>query len=89
VARNRNHDTAGNAIVTLADIERELHRLRESKMLLVLTAEGLGVAIPRSCCPHPGQSPCASCSSDWLVAHVPPYASRPKTLCRARMQDNP
>lgn len=60
---------------TLADIEKELHRLRESKMLLVLMAQDVGMAIPRSCCAHSGNLPCVSCSADWLVARVRP-ASR-------------
>jgi hypothetical protein len=56
--------------VSRADLKEELHRLRESKMLLVLMAEKAGLAIPRSCCPHRGERACASCSSDWLVARV-------------------
>jgi hypothetical protein len=55
---------------TPADIVKELHRLRESKMHLVLMAEKAGLAVPRSCCPHPGATACVSCSSDWLVAHL-------------------
>jgi hypothetical protein len=61
---------ARGAIVKRADLEEELHRLRESKMLLLLMAEKVGLAVPRSCCPHQGGRACVSCSSDWLVAHV-------------------
>jgi len=56
--------------VTLMDLEEELRRLLESKILLVAMASELGMAIPRYCCPHRGESPCLSCASDWLVAHV-------------------
>jgi hypothetical protein len=54
----------------MADIEEELHRLRESKMLLVLMAQDMGMAVPRSCCRHAGEIACVSCSADWLVAQV-------------------
>jgi len=57
-------------LVTPRDIEKELHRLQESKILLVSKAEKLGFAVPRSCCPHHGEVACVSCSSAWLVAHV-------------------
>ena len=70
MAHNGNCGGARGAIVTRADLEEELHRLRESRMLLVLMAEKVGLAVPRSCCPHRGEKACASCSSDWLVAHV-------------------
>ena len=56
--------------MTRADLEAELHRVRESRMLLILMAEELGMAVPRSCCPHRGKSACECCSADWLVAHV-------------------
>jgi hypothetical protein len=68
--RDGNHFAACRQATTPADIERELHRLRESKMLLVLMAESVGLAVPRSCCPHQGGTACVSCSSDWLVAHL-------------------
>jgi hypothetical protein len=67
---NGNHGGARRAIATPADLEEERHRLRESKMLLVSTAEKVGLAVPRSCCPHQGKIACLSCSSDWLVVHV-------------------
>lgn len=68
----RNKDSRGRCIsaVTPADVEREVHLLRESKMLLVSTAERVGLVVPRSCCHHLGERACVSCSSDWLVAHV-------------------
>lgn len=53
-----------------ADIETERHRLRESKMTLVLRARDLGLAAPRSCCPHPGDAACVSCAAGWLVMRV-------------------
>jgi hypothetical protein len=55
---------------THGELRKEIHRLRESKMLLVLMAEELGIAAPRSCCPHPGAGPCVMCSSDWLVGQL-------------------
>lgn len=58
------------AAVTLTDLMEEVHRLHESKVLLVSMADKLGLAVPRSCCPHQGEIPCLSCASDWLVAHV-------------------
>jgi hypothetical protein len=57
-------------IVTPRDIEKEFHRLHESKILLVTKAEQLGLEIPRSCCVHGGESACVSCSANWLVAQV-------------------
>ncbi|MGD0361148.1 MAG: hypothetical protein ABSC93_09785 [Bryobacteraceae bacterium] len=59
-----------SSAATPADVEREVHLLRESKMLLVSTAEKIGLVVPRSCCHHRGAEACISCSSDWLVAHV-------------------
>ena len=56
--------------VTVGDLEVELRRLLESKIVLVALAEKLGLAAPRSCCTHEGQDPCLSCASDWLVARV-------------------
>lgn len=56
--------------VTLMDLENELRRLLESKIVLVALAGELGMAVPRCCCPHRGDRPCVSCASDWLVAHV-------------------
>jgi|HubBroStandDraft_1064217.scaffolds.fasta_scaffold01856_6 hypothetical protein len=70
MTHNESHNGARGAIVTLADVEKELHRLRESKMALVSTAGKLGLAVPRSCCPHRGGNACLWCSSDWLVAQV-------------------
>ena len=70
MVRNLNREGAAETIVTRADLEEELHRLRESKMLLLLMAEEMGLTVPRSCCPHRGKTACVSCSSDWLVAHV-------------------
>lgn len=58
------------AMATLTDIQEERQRLHESRMLLVLMAERVGLAVPRSCCPHAGKTACLSCSSDWLVSHV-------------------
>jgi hypothetical protein len=70
VARNGYHGGARRETPTPTEIENELHRLRESKMLLVLMAEKVGMSVPRSCCPHPGETACVSCSASWLVAHV-------------------
>jgi hypothetical protein len=56
--------------VTPIDLAQERHRLRESKVHLVLMAQELGLEVPRSCCPHRGADPCLSCSADWLVAHL-------------------
>ena len=70
MVHNENSGWAGGATVTRADLEQELHRLRESKMLLVLMADKIGLAVPRSCCPHRGKRACVYCSSDWLVAHL-------------------
>lgn len=58
------------ASATTDQIREEMHRLRESRMILVLMAEDLGLTVPRSCCPHAGASACVVCASDWLVAHV-------------------
>jgi hypothetical protein len=69
-ARHGNHGGLRSEVVTLADLEKELNRLHESKALLVSTAGKLGMAVPRSCCPHTGETACVSCSADWLVAHV-------------------
>jgi hypothetical protein len=70
VVHNSNCRGTRRTTVTSADLEEELHRLRESKLLLILMAEKVGLAVPRSCCPHAGDRACASCSSDWLVAHL-------------------
>ena len=70
MAHNANHREARQASVTLMDLEEELHRLLESKVLLVSMAGKLGMAVPRSCCTHGGETPCLSCASDWLVARV-------------------
>lgn len=67
-------DQAG--ISTIADVHKELHRLRESQMLLVLMAEELGLEIPRSCCPHPGQCACAPCAATWLAGKLPQKPGR-------------
>lgn len=70
MAHNASHREARQASATLKDLEVELHRLIESKILLVALADKLGMAVPRSCCIHQGENPCLSCASDWLVAHV-------------------
>jgi hypothetical protein len=70
MVRNRDSRVKCNSAATPADIERELYLLHESRILLVLTAERIGLAVPRSCCHHRGEEACVSCSSDWLVAHV-------------------
>jgi len=70
MSSNGNHRGVRRETATPADIVKELHRLRESKMHLVLMAEKAGLAVPRSCCSHPGATACVSCSSDWLVAHL-------------------
>jgi hypothetical protein len=70
MVHNVNRGGVRRAIVTPADLEEERHRLRESKMLLLLMAEKAGLAVPRACCPHQGKIACLSCSSDWLVAQV-------------------
>jgi hypothetical protein len=67
---NGNRGGTRRTIVTRADLAEERHRLRESKILLVLMAEKKGLAVPRSCCPHRGKLACLSCSANWLVAHV-------------------
>jgi len=63
------YDPGWTAAMT-AEIEGELHRLRESQMRLLLLAEELEITIPRSCCAHAGETACASCSADWLAASV-------------------
>jgi hypothetical protein len=55
---------------TSADIQRELHLLHESQMRLLLMAEEMGLAVPRSCCRHRGASACANCAAEWLAANV-------------------
>src|ERR1022692_3980446 len=70
MVHNVNRGGVRRAIVTPADLEEERHRLRESKMLLLLMAEKAGLAVPRACCPHQGKIACLSCSSDWLVPQV-------------------
>src|ERR1022692_2766542 len=70
MVHNVNRGGVRRAIVTPADLEEERHRLRESKMLLLLMAEKAGLAVPPACCPHQGKIACLSCSSDWLVAPV-------------------
>jgi hypothetical protein len=55
-----------------SDVRRELHRLHESQMLLLLKAEALGLTVPRSCCAHAGETPCLACTLDWLVAFAVP-----------------
>ncbi len=62
--------------VTQADIALELHRLRKSQMRLVLIAEELNVAVPRSCCRHKGPSACAACTADWLAGNVEAIVAR-------------
>ncbi|HXM41807.1 MAG TPA: hypothetical protein VN924_11165 [Bryobacteraceae bacterium] len=56
--------------VTPMDLAQERHRLRESKVHLVLLAEEMGLAVPRSCCLHRGEAACLSCASEWLVSHL-------------------
>lgn len=68
--RNGVNGKACLAGVTLADIQEELHRLHESQMILLLMAEKIGIAVPRSCCLHPGDDACASCSANWIAAEV-------------------
>ena len=46
----------------LEEIRLELHRLRESQMILLLKAEACGLEVPRSCCPHAGDSACLACT---------------------------
>ena len=70
MVHKENRDAARGPILARSDLEEELHRLRESKMLLVLMAENAGLDVPRSCCPHQGERACVSCCSDWLVAYV-------------------
>jgi hypothetical protein len=70
MVHNGNGGVACRAIVTLADLEEELRRLQESKVLLLSVAGKAGLAVPRSCCPHRGEAACVSCSADWLVARV-------------------
>jgi hypothetical protein len=70
MVHNGNCGGARGVRVTRADLEEELHRIRESRLLLILTAEKVGLSVPRSCCPHRGETACESCSADWLVAHL-------------------
>ena len=70
MAHNATRRGARPADVTVADLEEELRRLLESKIVLVALAGRLGLAAPGSCCTHEGQTPCLSCASDWLVARV-------------------
>jgi hypothetical protein len=65
-----NHAGARQARVTPKDLAQERHRLRESKVQLVSLAERVGLAVPRSCCPHRGEFACLSCAAGWLVAHL-------------------
>jgi hypothetical protein len=65
-----------------SDVTQELHRLRESQMLLLLKAEALGLAVPRSCCTHPGETACLACTLDWLVAYAAP--ARKALQCTGR-----
>lgn len=73
---SRNQVRACRTDATRAAIREELHRLRESKMLLVLKAQVMGLAVPRSCCRHPGLFACPSCSADWLTALLVPRRRR-------------
>jgi hypothetical protein len=70
MVHNGNLGATRRAIVTLADLEEELHRLHKSKVLLLSMADKAGLAVPRSCCRHEGETACISCSAHWLVAHV-------------------
>ena len=70
MAHNAENCEARQSSVTLMDLEEELRRLIESKILLVAMADKLGMTVPRSCCIHQGENSCLSCASDWLVAHV-------------------
>ena len=70
MAHNAENCEARQSSVTLMDLEEELRRLIESKILLVAMANKLGMTVPRSCCIHQGENSCLSCASDWLVAHV-------------------
>lgn len=58
------------ATVTRNDVRQELDRLRESKLLLVSLADRLGVAVPRHCCRHRGESACLDCASAWLLHRI-------------------
>ena len=49
-----NNGRARRTKVTPIDIAEERHRVRESKVQLVLLAEKVGMAVPRTCCPHRG-----------------------------------
>ena len=64
------------ALASNADILPELQRLRKSMLRLLRTAERVGLAIPRSCCRHPGDNACLHCSADWVVARVREAAPR-------------
>jgi hypothetical protein len=68
--RNEDSTDADPETLMINEIERERHRLHESKMLLLLKAEAIGLTAPRSCCPHPGAVACPDCASDWLVTHL-------------------
>jgi hypothetical protein len=70
MVHNGNCAGAHRTKVTPMDLAQELHRLRESKVQLVSLAEKVGLAVPRSCCPHRGEFACLSCAADWLVAHL-------------------
>jgi len=60
----------GPVLVTSADVQRERHRLAESRMRLVLMAEHFRLPIPRSCCTHAGDRPCVACTSAWLTVSL-------------------
>jgi hypothetical protein len=72
----KNGDNGWQRRVMPSDVEQERHRLRESQMRLVLLAEELGLAVPRSCCPHSGEAACLPCVAEWLAANVHRF-SRP------------
>jgi len=80
---SRNQVRARESAATPAAIRAELHRLRESKMLLVLKAQVMGLSAPRSCCRHVGAFPCPSCSADWLVAVLLPRRRRTARSARS------
>lgn len=64
------------------EVARELHRLRESEMLLLLKAEALGLTAPKSCCTHAGPTACRACTLDWLVAYA--GLAKRELLCSGR-----
>jgi len=76
MAGSRNQVRTSQVVATRAAIRAELHRLRESKMLLVLKAQVMGLSAPRSCCRHPGATACPSCSADWLASKLVPRRRR-------------